>query len=83
MIELLKSLMKMLWPLAWPFSPTNPHCPEAAPSPSGKVITTHKKHTQNPILISVHLYFLPLPSSIAEKEILLLAEQLVSIAAFS
>ncbi|TNN82973.1 hypothetical protein EYF80_006930 [Liparis tanakae] len=31
-----ESLMKMLWPLGWPFSPINPHYPEAAPSKSGK-----------------------------------------------
>lgn len=61
---------------------TNPLCPEA-PSPSGKVITAHRKQTQNPILIPGGLHFPSLPSSILEKEIILLAEQPVSIAAFS
>lgn len=78
------AFLKMLRPLAWPFSPTNPPLSAGcAHTPSGKVITTHKKkHTHtNPILISV--YFTPLPSSILEKEIILLVEQLVSIAAFS
>ncbi len=71
----------MLWPPAWSSSLTNPHWPEVAPSPSGKVITTHKKHTQTPFWFqSVST---SLPSSILEKEIILLAEQLVSIAAFS
>lgn len=74
----------MLWPLDWPFSPPSPLCPEAAPSPSGKVITTHKNTHKTPFWFQSVSTSLPLlPPSIQEKEIIPLAEQLVSIAAFS
>lgn len=42
-----------------------------------------KKTLKHPILTLTGLYFPPLSSSILEEEIILLAEQLVSIAAFS
>lgn len=68
-------------PLAWPLQPHQPPLSkDCTHSPSGKVITTHKNHTQIPF------WFQSVSSPLLRskrKEIILLAEQLVSIAAFS
>lgn len=76
-------LMKTLRLLAWPFSLSNPHYPKVAPSPSGRLITTHENTQKAHFDFNLPPFSFPLSlSHILEKEIILLAE-LVSIAAFS